>query len=144
VSEYQDMAHWRTFFDAHTDYSALPHIFKNRIKTSDVLVDIGCRKGRVINWWLSQGLRNRMIGIELDEKIANGTRKRLRRYENVSIIHGDASHNIPAGGTLFYLYNPFPKPVVKASKDRLMNIFGERGDITLLYYYWERYIGDTF
>jgi hypothetical protein len=128
---------WRNnglFFDAHTDYAALSYIFKNRIKASDVLIDIGCRKGRVINWWLSQGLRNRMVGIELDEKIANETRIRLRRYENVSIITGDANHNIPADGTLFYLYNPFPAPVVKAFKDCLMSIFGKRGNITLLYY----------
>src|SRR5262245_64681390 len=36
------------------------------VDPDDVLVDIGSGPGRVLNWWLSQGFRNRMVGIELD------------------------------------------------------------------------------
>ena len=119
---------------SNSDYAALSHIFKNRIKTSDVLVDVGCGKGRVINWWLNHAPHNRIIGIELDEEMANQTRQRLRRYENVTIIAGDAIQNIPADGTLFYLYNPFAAQVMEAFKNRLMSLFGKGGDITILYY----------
>jgi tRNA G46 methylase TrmB len=106
---------------ANCDYEALSRIFANRIKASDVLVDIGCGKGRVINWWLHNGCRNRIIGIELDEEIANRTRQRLRRYKNVSIITGDAIQNLTADGTLFYLYNPFKEHIMEAFKKRLIS-----------------------
>jgi spermidine synthase len=56
-------------------YSVLPHIFAGRIGPRDVLVDVGCGKGRVINWWLSQGLRNRIVGIEINPAVAAATAK---------------------------------------------------------------------
>ncbi len=46
----------------NTDYRALYPIFMNRIQPSDVLVDIGCGKGCVINSWLAHGCPNRIIG----------------------------------------------------------------------------------
>jgi hypothetical protein len=118
----------------NTDYLALSYIFENRIKPTDVLVDVGCGKGRVIQWWLSRGYCNRIIGLELDEEIADNTRRRLLKYKNVSIIGGDAIQNLPADGTLFYLYNPFAAPIVAAFKKRLMILAGLRGKITILYY----------
>jgi len=127
-------AHLGAVNTENSDYAALSRIFENRIKSSDVLVDIGCGKGRVINWWLSRGLGNRMIGIELDERIAEQTRRRLRRYRNVTILTGDAIQNIPIDGTLFYLYNPFAAHVMEAFKNRLTSLFRQRGDITILYY----------
>jgi SAM-dependent methyltransferase len=119
----------------NSDYAALPHIFGDRIKATDVLVDVGCGKGRVINWWLGEGLGNRIIGLELDEEIADRTRHRLRRHENVTIIGGNALDNIPQDGTLFYLYNPFAEHVMEAFKDRLLSLFSQHGDITILYYH---------
>jgi SAM-dependent methyltransferase len=80
------------------------------IRSNDVLVDIGCGRGRVINFWLKQGYRNRLFGIELDESIARLTRERLRSYRNVTILSGDALELLPAEATLFYLFNPFILP----------------------------------
>ncbi len=117
-------AHLGAVNTENSDYAALSRIFENRIKSSDVLVDIGCGKGRVINEWLSYGLGNRMIGIELDERIAEQTRRRLRRYRNVTILTGDAIQNIPIDGTLFYLYNPFAAHVMEAFKNRLTSLPG--------------------
>jgi precorrin-6B methylase 2 len=71
------------------------HIFVGRIEPNDVLVDVGCGKGRVTNWWLSQGLRNRMVGIELDPDVASATEKRLRRFSNVTILNEDATAWMP-------------------------------------------------
>ena len=58
----------------NTDYAALSHIFTGRIRDSDVLADVGCGKGRVINWWLMNAYQNRMVGLELDEKVAEKVR----------------------------------------------------------------------
>jgi SAM-dependent methyltransferase len=121
---------------ANSDYSALAVLFKGRIKKTDVLVDVGCGKGRVINWWLNQGLPNRMIGIELDEDIAQQTRERLSKHPNVEIITGNAVNDLPSAGTLFYLYNPFQAEIVAAFKHRLKQIVDADHNriITVVYY----------
>jgi hypothetical protein len=122
---------------SNSDSSALEFIFENRIAAHDVLVDVGCGKGRVLNWWLSKGMRNRMIGIELDEKIAEETRARLRRFPNVEIIAGNVIDNLPEDGTLFYLFNPFNSATVKSFKTRLEEVVSRReyrGATTIIYF----------
>jgi SAM-dependent methyltransferase len=119
------------------DYYQLSRLFDPRngviIKESDVLVDVGCGKGRVINWWLHQGLRNKMVGLELDERFAQLTAERLKPYDNVRILSGNALDNIPEDGTIFFLFNPFHAPVVEKLKDLLNGMFCERGDVTIVY-----------
>lgn len=117
----------------NSPYSVLPHIFAGRIGPSDVLVDVGCGKGRVINWWLSQGARNRIVGIEINPEVAAATAKRLRRYPNVTIVAGDATTAVPSDATLLYTYNPFDRPTMERFKAMLVERFAQRG-ITLLYW----------
>ncbi len=90
-----------------------------KIAPNDVLVDVGCGKGRVLAWWLSRGYRNRMIGLELDPRIAAATAARFAAASNVRVIAGDAVENLPPDGTLFWLFNPFDEPVLRAFRDRL-------------------------
>jgi hypothetical protein len=85
-------------------YHVLSRLFRDYpLKNTDVLVDVGCGKGRVIHWWLSHGCRNRIVGIELDETIAATTARTFARYPNVEILGGNALDLLPAEGTLFYL-----------------------------------------
>ena len=103
--------------ECHTMVHSLYHVLRDvfaqlTIAPDDVLVDIGCGEGRVINFWLSRGLKNRLIGIEIDEAVAKRTRRRYRKYPNVTIIHGDAIARLPSEGTIFYLYNPFSAETV--------------------------------
>lgn len=120
---------------ASTDYAALPFIFTpNTLRHSDVLVDIGCGKGRVINWWLSRGFTNQIVGIEIDEVIASKTKRRLRRYQNVTIVCGDVLAQLPRQGTIFYLYNPFKASWVAALKLQLESHFAASGGIIVFYY----------
>ena len=91
----------------HSTYYVLSEIFRlEPVSPADVLVDVGCGDGRVINYWLYCGLRNRIVGIEIDPATAHSTAKRLARYSNVEIICGDAS-GVDLDGTVFYLFNPF-------------------------------------
>lgn len=118
----------------HTKYSALPIIFRMvRISKKDVIVDVGCGKGRVINFLLSRGYRNRMIGLELDKEIAARTAKQFRKYKNVSIITGNALLNIPRDGTIFYFYNPFSRDVVIKFEELLTQMFPNQ-PIKIIYY----------
>jgi SAM-dependent methyltransferase len=126
---------------SNSPYSVLPHIFAGRIGPNDVLVDVGCGKGRVINWWLSQGLRNRMVGIELEPEVAAATARRLRRFPNVTIVNADATTAVPDDATLLYLYSPFDRPTMQRLKSDIEQRFASRG-ITALY--WNPYVADVF
>ena len=118
----------------HTKYSVLPLIFKMvPISKDDVLVDVGCGKGRVINYWLSRNYKNKIIGLELDKEIAKQTANQLSRWKNVSIIEGNAIHNIPKDGTIFYFYNPFSVEIVKQFEETLAKMFQNK-PIIIIYY----------
>lgn len=118
----------------NSDYLVLSKIFESQVGENDVLVDLGCGYGRVINWWLSNYPKHKMIGIEWEQTIADRTKVRLSKYKNVTIVRGDVIKNIPQEGTLFYFYNPFEKNVVEELKNRILE--KKRGSKTmkLLYY----------
>lgn len=105
-----------------THYRTLRKLFSHplaRVQQSDVLVDVGCGKGRVINHWLAGGHRGQIYGVELRAEIADWTRARLRHTPNVQIITGDATQVTPTDGTLYYLYNPFGARTLAAFADRV-------------------------
>lgn len=116
---------------SNTDYLVLGAIFRDRIAPDDVLVDVGCGKGRVLNHWLASGLKNTMIGIELDPDVASRTVRRLRRYSNVTVLTGDAVELLPAETTVCYLFNPFAEDIVA----RFKGSFESRCPSALLIYY---------
>ncbi len=77
------------------------------IKETDILIDVGCGKGRVFNYLLYRGAKNKMIGYEINSTVANKTKRRLSKYKNVEIRCEDIFDNFPAEGNVFYLFNPF-------------------------------------
>lgn len=118
----------------HTKYSAMPLIFRFvRITKKDILVDVGCGKGRIINYWLSRKLTNKIYGLELDPKVAGQTAHHLARWNNVTILSGDAIANLPKDGTLFYFYNPFNAEKVKEFEQALSKLFENR-PVKIIYY----------
>lgn len=118
----------------HTQYSALPLIFRYvPINRRDVLVDVGCGKGRVINYWLCRGLKNKIIGLELDPRVAYQTAMQFAKRRNVTIITGDAIANLPSDGSIFYFYNPFSEAKVMEFEQRLYELFPHK-PITIIYY----------
>jgi SAM-dependent methyltransferase len=108
------------------NYRTLAHLFGDpllRISPSDVLVDIGCGKGRVINYWLRSGLRNRIVGVELNPVVGEWTRARLARFKNVEIIVGDAIAKFPSEGTVFFLFHSFgQEPMEEFARQLLMRV----------------------
>src|SRR5215510_10964407 len=61
----------------HSAYHILRDIFAQvPISKDDVLVDVGCGEGRVINFWLSRGLKNQIIGLEIVPDVAKRARER--------------------------------------------------------------------
>jgi hypothetical protein len=122
---------------SNTDYSALNFIFKDRISTDDVLVDVGCGKGRVLNWWLLNFPFNKIYGIEIDPIIAKKVQDRLQKYKNVHIICGSAIHNLPPEGNIFYLFNPFNGQMISDFKDQICKLgpFNKNGKKIQIFWY---------
>ena len=127
----------------NSNYLDLPAMFEGRINVDDIIVEVGCGRGRVINWLLWRRIDNQIIGIELDPEVAQRTAHRLRRHQQVSIVTGDVVEVLPAEGTIFYLYNPFDRSVVERFRDRLIDVIDHRCQI--LYYnseHLEAFVGD--
>lgn len=99
-------------YTVSSPYRLYPILFDRLVREDDVLVDVGCGKGRVINWWLSNYRANRIYGLEIDPDVASATARRLRRYKNVVILSGDASTLLPADGSVFFLFEPFYGPMM--------------------------------
>jgi hypothetical protein len=119
-----------------SEYYLLDMVFdgtKLQISPSDVLVDVGCGKGRVINYWLRRGCKNKIIGIELNEDVAGAAAERLKAYTNVTIIAGSATACVPTDGTLFYVYNPFRKELVQQFAQRLFEGVDKKDKLRVVY-----------
>jgi len=120
-----------------THYYYVSKIFNGRnvvIGPDDVLVDVGCGKGRLLNFWLHTGLRNRMVGIEIDERWADFAAKRLAKYSNVEVRCGDAFELTPKEGTVFFIFNPFDRETTTRFKEHLESLATPGSEITLVYY----------
>ncbi len=106
----------------NVEYEDLPPLFAPaEVGPGDVIVDVGAGKGRSINWLLERFPDNRIVGIELDPQIAEKTASRLRRFENVTIVCGDATELLPRDGTVFYLFNPFDESVMRRFIDAFLS-----------------------
>lgn len=120
------------------DYAQLERIFDQRkgvaVTPSDVLVDLGCGKGRVINFWLHRGWKNRIVGVELDPQIGARTARRLSAFPNVTIRIGDAVEALPPDGTIFFLFNPFGEIVAARLKERLAELCRCGAELRIVYY----------
>jgi SAM-dependent methyltransferase len=117
----------------NSDYAALELIFRGRLTSDDVLVDVGCGRGRVLNWWLANGFRHsRIVGLEYDPAVAAATKARLAKYPNVTVIQGNALDHLPEDATVMYLYNPFERPVVAEFIVKVTERYSSRG-VRLLY-----------
>ena len=107
-----------------TGYSHLEFIFFKfyNIKADDIIVDVGCGKGRVFNYLIYKGIKNKMIGYEINVPLAELTKKRLLRYKNVTIVSGNILESFPYGANLFYLFNPFKKEMMNKFKESIAEI----------------------
>ena len=126
----------------NSDYKVLEALFSNQVRPADVLVDVGCGKGRVLNWWLDNYRDHKIFGIELDPAISDITRRRLARHKNVTILTGDACSLIPDQASLFYLFHPFDGGVMRRFADEITrNPKAENGLLRRIIYFNCLHIG---
>lgn len=131
----------------NSNYDDLAAMFsKITIRSNDVIVDIGCGKGRVFNFFLNCGFKNKLIGVEVDPVIAKITKQRLHKYRQIEIVTGAIENGgvFPIEATIFYLSNPFSGVIVKNFSDQLAKkvkdgIF-KMSDRPLIVYYFCYYL----
>lgn len=61
-----------------SNYEELEVIFFEKLSLSanDVIIDVGCGKGRVFNYLLYKGLKNKMLGYEINPAVGEKTKKK--------------------------------------------------------------------
>lgn len=98
----------------NSQYDELDKIFSNIVvNVDDVLIDVGCGKGRVLNYWIYKYPCNKVYGVEIDPDISAQTSDRLKKFNNCAIISGSVLDKFPVAGTIFYLFNPFNEEVLR-------------------------------
>ncbi|MDP9076917.1 MAG: SAM-dependent methyltransferase [Bacteroidota bacterium] len=109
---------------ASTNYEELEVIFFERITLNDddVIVDVGSGKGRVFSYLLYKGLKNKMIGYEINDVVGIKTRKRLSRFKNVDMRCENIFDHFPEEGNVFYLYNPFKEEMVTQFMHQILKV----------------------
>ena len=82
-----------------THYAYLKRIFAGvGLTASDVFMDVGCGKGRVLAFLVKEKCPCPLYGIEHNEEVAQLALNWSKRYDQIHIVVGDA---------LTYDYNPF-------------------------------------
>ncbi len=86
------------------------------LKKDDVFIDVGCGEGRVLTYLYLKKHRNKMIGIELDEEIAQIAKNRTKKCKNIKIVQGNVleQSELFKDATAVYLFNPFEEDVLLA------------------------------
>lgn len=102
------------------------------MRPDDVLVDIGCGKGRVLHWAAQSGQFKAMFGIELDKRIAAVVACRFADKMDVTIIAGDALTSLPDSATLLCLWNPFDDNVMRRFRDAVVSKYSRLGTLDQL------------
>ena len=102
----------------------------------DVLVDVGCGKGRALAYWLGRtGGRNRIVGIEIDAEVAEATRRRMARHPSVEVLAGDGVALLPEEASLVFLCNPFEPEILTRFAERAETLPAAReGRMRVVYY----------
>lgn len=87
------------------------------LKPTDVFVDVGCGKGRVVCLAARLNIQ-KVIGIEVSEKLCKISKRNSsllrRRLAPIMIINALAQETDYRQGTVFYLFNPFGASTLSA------------------------------
>ena len=106
-----------------SSYGAIMKILHNLSpRPSDVFVDIGCGKGRVLCCASRFRIRE-VVGIEIDKSLCAAARRNAERARGkkspIRIINASAQEFDYGAGTLYYLFHPFGAATLSQVLDRI-------------------------
>ena len=135
------------FRDSHgaTGSSSTPYKVVEDIVNIDNLdenskfVDVGCGKGRVLAALLNKKVKCKLVGIELNEEVADIAKTWSEPYDNVEIICGDAFKIDMGEYTDIFFARPFETEMFK---DYLQKLEKELKQETNVYFYVDQFLGN--
>jgi SAM-dependent methyltransferase len=129
--------HLGAYHATNSPYEDLDRVFAGvHVEPNDTIVDVGCGKGRSLNWLIDRFPGHPIVGVELDPELCRQTARRLRRRSNVTVVCGDATELIPPEGRVFYLFNPFDETVMERFAAALLR----RGRPATVVYYNAKFL----
>lgn len=103
-----------------TSYSVLKDIIDiNNINNNSVFIDVGCGKGRIIASLLHRKAKCKLVGIELNEEVAEIAKSWSKDYDNVEIKCINAFDVDMSEFTDVFLARPFENEVFKEYLEKL-------------------------
>ena len=103
-----------------TCYWALDKIFAGEaFDNNDSFIDVGCGKGRVLAYMQNKGYPCKLTGIELNKDVAAYARKWAERYENITILNGNAFELDYNEYTVLFMARPFETEMFHKFIDQL-------------------------
>lgn len=121
------------FHTQNTEYEEFKKIFNFwPLKDSDVIMDIGCGRGRTFNYLLSRKFKGLLYGVEIDPEIASFTKERLKSYPNITIFTGNALDYVRKDVTIYFLFNPFNEEIMAQFIQKIQEIHDR---VRLIYHY---------
>ncbi|MDO4533526.1 MAG: methyltransferase domain-containing protein [Coriobacteriia bacterium] len=97
-----------------THYFVLDQLFPHfELDERSHVLDVGCGAGRVLAYFLREGLPGRITGVELDPQLAAVARAWTEPHPNVEVLQGSVLDLDFSPYTGFYLFNPFKAGVLR-------------------------------
>ena len=122
-----------------TCYWALDKIIGDSIfDENDSFIDVGCGKGRVLAYMQSKGYPCRLTGIELNKDVAEYAQKWAERYDNITILNGNAFELDYNEYTVLFMGRPFETKTFYKFIDQLEEKLTHK---ILLFYWWDTQSG---
>jgi SAM-dependent methyltransferase len=116
--------------DVRTIAALFRRVFK-AIPSREPIIDVGCGKGRVVQWIISH-LPNPVVGVEIDEEVADKTRIRFAGNPQVEIVTGDIADCLRPEWQWFYMMNTFGSPGAMGSFIRFLGSVNHRAFVSYL------------
>lgn len=92
--------------NCHSGYDVLDDLFARvPVRPDDVLVDVGCGKGRVVAYLAKTFPENKVIGVEVSDS-ALFVRRIFASNPRVEVRHAMLDQDYPVEGTVFFLFPP--------------------------------------
>ena len=124
--------HLGAYDTVSTAHAFIPLLLRPLMRPDDVLVDVGCGKGRILHWAVQSGQFKAMFGIELDKRIAAVVAGRFANNMDVTVIAGNALTSLPDSATLLYLWNPFDHNMMRQFRDVVISKYRRLGTLSKL------------
>ncbi|MBP3893335.1 MAG: class I SAM-dependent methyltransferase [Atopobiaceae bacterium] len=97
-----------------TPYFVLEDLFAHYSLGPDShILDVGCGTGRVLAFFVREGLPGKITGIELDPRLAAVAKTWTKGRDNVSVLQGNALDLDLSCFTDLYLFNPFDPNILQ-------------------------------